>query len=254
MRNVFLFIAIFLPLLAFAQVNESDTLRLQSRLSTTGAWQTGNVEMFTLRGKLDFSMAIHKKIVLKSQNSYLYQEFFNRRADEDLFSRNFLYYNPQATIYPFAIAFIATNFRRQIDLRYFVGAGATWQVLRQKSHLIKLALSGIYEKTNFNTTTFNKTEYNGQNQISTWRATLWLFGKHSLLNNKLILHYDCYVQPSVSQTDNLRWQAEIGADVPLYKGFSFTTNYIYTNESIVAIRQKQADSILTFGLAYQIKY
>jgi hypothetical protein len=254
MKNLFLFCIIFFPFFTYAQVNESDTLRLQSRISTTGAWQTGNVEIFTLRGKLDFSTAIHQKIVFKSQNSYLYQEFFNRRADEDLFSRNFLYYNPQAKVYPFAIGFIATNFRRQIDLRYFVGAGVTWQVLRQKNHLIKLALSGIYEKTNFTTTTFNKAEYNGQNQITTWRATLWLFGKHSLLNNKLILHYDCYFQPSVSQTDNLRWQAEIGADVPLYKGFSFTTNYIYTNESIVTVKQKIYDNILIFGLSYKIKY
>jgi len=53
--------------------------------------------------------------------------------------------------------------------------------------------------------------------------------------------------------DNLRWQAEAGLDVPLWQGLNFTSNFIYTYESIVTAKQKNQDSILTFGFSYQLK-
>jgi hypothetical protein len=248
-----LVIALFLPSLAFAQINESDTMLFQARLSLSGNWQTGNVEMLAWRSKADVSFAPLRKVVFKSQNSYLYQEFFKRQADEDIFSRNFLYLNPQAKVYPFAIAFLSTNFRREIDFRYFVGLGLTWQVMRHQKHLLKVSLSGVYENTDFAKTTFNESQYNGNQSIQTWRSTFWLFGRHQLANRKLIFHYDFYAQPSVEQSDNLRWQAEVGLDIPLWKGVSFSSNFIYTYESIVTEKQKSQDSILTFGFSYQFK-
>lgn len=246
-------IALLLPSFAFAQINESDTMFFQARLSLSGNWQIGNVEMLALRGKADVSFAPLKKVVFKSQSSYLYQEFFKRQADEDIFSRNFLYLNPKAKVYPFAIAFLSTNFRREIDFRYFIGFGLTWQVIRHQKHLLKAALSGIYENTDFAKTTFNESQYNGNQFIQTWRTTFWLFGRHQLASRKLVFHYDFYAQPSVEQGDNLRWQAEAGLDIPLWKGLSFSSNFIYTYESIVIEKQKNQDSILTFGFSYQLK-
>jgi len=252
MKKLFIII-LFLPLVAFGQINESDTVFFQMRLSLSGNWQTGNVEMLAWRGKTDVSFAPIKRLVFKSQNSYLYQEFFKRKADEDIFSRNFLYLNPQAKVYPFAIAFLSTNFRREIDLRYFAGLGLTWQVVRHQKHLLKVALSGVYEKTDFAKTTFNESQYDGSQSVQTWRATFWLFGKHQIANKRLIFHYDFYAQPSLEWRDNLRWQAEAGLDVLLWQGLNFTSNFIYTYESIVTAKQKNQDSILTFGFSYQLK-
>ncbi len=248
-----LIIILFSPLLALAQINESDTILLQTRLSLSGNWQEGNVEMLAFRGKLDMSVSLAKKIVFKSQNSYLYQEFFKRKADEDIFSRNFLYLNPKAKVYPFTIAFLSTNFRREIDLRYFVGIGFTWQVVRHQKHLLKVALSGVYEKTDFTKATFNESQYNGIQSIRTWRATFWLFGRHQIAYKRLIFHYDFYAQPSLEQRNNLRWQTEAGLDIPLWQGLNFTSNFIYTYESIVIEKQKNKDSIFTVGFSYQLK-
>jgi hypothetical protein len=119
--------------------------------------------------------------------------------------------------------------------------------------LLKVSLSGVYENTDFAKTTFNESQYNGNQSIQTWRSTFWLFGRHQLANRKLIFHYDFYAQPSVEQSDNLRWQAEVGLDIPLWKGVSFSSNFIYTYESIVTEKQKSQDSILTFGFSYQFK-
>jgi Protein of unknown function, DUF481 len=251
--NKILVLVLFFPSVLWAQLNESDTLLFQSRFGLTGAWQTGNVEYLAFRGKIDMTLAPSRQFAFKTQNSYLYQEFYNRRADEDIFSRNFIYFNQTKAIYPFAMAFLATNYRREINFRYFAGAGLTWQALRKPNHLLKVALSGIYEQTNYTKSVFNIEEFNGKSQIDTWRATFWLFGKHHFLNHKLIFHYDCYAQPSLQNAANYRWQIETGFDVPIWKGLTISTNYIYTYENLVTDKLKTKDSILTFGLAYQFK-
>lgn len=247
-NSVLKFLFCFATSFAYAQINESDTTHLQARLSLTGAWQKGNVEMFAMRGKADISFSPTRKLVFKTQNAYLFQSFFKKKADEDILSRNFVYWNPQARIYPFAMAFVSTNFRRNIDFRYFAGAGATWQIIHHKAHTLKLALSAIYEETNFKKTTFNDLAYNGQEKINIWRATAWLFGKHHFAHHKIILHYDAYLQPSFEKSNNLRWQVDAGIDFPIHKNFNFTTNFLYTYEGIVVSGNKQEDSILTFGV------
>ncbi|MDX1902905.1 MAG: DUF481 domain-containing protein [Thermonemataceae bacterium] len=246
------FVLFLFPFSLFAQINESDTLKLKSNLSLTGFWQEGNVETLIFRGKMDLSFKPSKSLVFKTQNAYLYQEFFKRKADEDIFSRNFIYFKPENKVYPFLLGFVSTNFRRKIDLRYFVGAGATWQIIRQKNHLLKFALSGEYEETNFALTNFNENEYDGKKSISTWRTTAWILGKHHLFDNKMIFSYESYLQPSVEQNNNLRWQVEASLDFPIWKFLNFRINYLYTFEKIVIEKQKQEDKILTFGINLKI--
>jgi hypothetical protein len=57
----------------FAQLNESDTMRLQMRYRIGGNWQEGNFEIFTLRATADLSTVINNyDWVFKTQNNYLY--------------------------------------------------------------------------------------------------------------------------------------------------------------------------------------
>ncbi|WP_027001766.1 DUF481 domain-containing protein [Hugenholtzia roseola] len=251
MKNL-LFIFLLFPLSLFAQINESDTAKIKGNLALTGFWQGGNVETLVLRAKMDLSLKPLKVLVFKTQNAYLYQEFFKQKADEDIFSRNFLYFKPENKIYPFLLGFISTNFRRKIDLRYFVGAGATWQIVRKKNHLLKTALSAEYEDTKFAQNNFNENQYDGSTHLRTWRATAWIFGKHHLANDKIILSYESYIQPSIEEANNFRWQAEASADFPLSKHVSFRMSYLYTFEKIVIENQRQQDRILTFGLNLKI--
>lgn len=235
---------------AVCQLNESDTLLLQLNTALSGSLQSGNLEAAALRLKADVSLAPSPRWAFKTQNSYRYQAFFGRKADNDFFSRNFIYLGQRKRVYPFVMAFVSSNFRRRIDFRQFAGIGASYQLLQSTRHTVKMALSGVYETTRFAASTYNYAEYNGTKRIDTWRATGWLFGKHALVDKHLRLYYEAFVQPSLERSNNFRWQVEVGLEWPLRKGFGFTTNYIFTHENIVAGNVKQNDGLLTFGLYF----
>lgn len=243
----FLLVLTFLPLLTFSQINESDTLKLKANLSLTGFWQGGNVETLIFRAKSDLSFVPFRKWVFKTQNSYVYQEFGRVKADEDILSLNFLYLNPDKKIYPLVLGFASTNFRREIDLRYLVGAGASFKIIEEKDNWLKCSLTFEYEHTDFDRTDFNISEYDGNKTINTWRGTIWVNGKYSILKNRLILTHESYFQPSLEKGNNYRWRADLGLELPVWKFLNFKINYLHTFESIVIENQVREDKFLTLG-------
>ncbi len=246
MKKVLYYFLIF-PIFLSAQINESDTLNVKASLSITGFYQGGNVETLIFRAKTELGFKPWKNWVFKNQNSYVYQEFGKEKADEDILSLNFLYLNPERKIYPFVLGFVSTNFRREIDLRYLLGAGATFQILNKKNHWLKFSISSEYEQTNFSKTNFNYSEYDGNQSINTFRATIWVNGKYHLFKNKIILNHESYFQPSLEEGNNFRWQADVGLELPIWKFLNFKINYRHTFESVVIENQKEEDRFLTFG-------
>ncbi|NNC50285.1 MAG: DUF481 domain-containing protein [Flaviramulus sp.] len=242
-----LYYFLFSPIFLSAQINESDTLSVKASLSITGFYQGGNVETLIFRAKTDFSFKPWKKWVFKNQNSYIYQEFGKTKADEDILSLNFLYLNPERRIYPFVLGFVSTNFRREIDLRYLLGAGATFQILNKNDNWLKLSISSEYEQTDFSKTNFNYLEYNGNKSINTLRGTIWANGKYHVFKNKIIVNHEFYFQPSLEDSNNFRWQSDVGLEFPVWEFLNFKINYRHTFESIVIENQKQEDRFLTFG-------
>lgn len=242
-----------LSISAFAQLNESDTAYFQLRAGATVAWQQGNVGLLVLRGRLEIVSNSKNPVVFKTQNNNLYQEFSGYKADNDINSRNYLYYQPFKKVYPFAMIFLQTNYRRQIDFRWFGGAGATWQFVQKKHTNMKLSASLVYEATNFRNSVFNENFYNGNNTISLWRATTYLAGWHRLFAGKMKLYYSAYLQPGLDDVSNHRAQAEAGLDFPVWEGLNFLAQYGFYYEQIVIKTVKQEDRILTFGISYQLK-
>jgi hypothetical protein len=236
-----------------AQLNESDTVKFQLRTALTGNYQQGNVNILTIRSRSDFSFAPVRDFVFKSQNSSLYQEFSSKKIDNDIFSRNYLYYKPQNKVYPFGITYISTNYRRKINTRLFAGAGMTFQLLNKTYHVIKLSANAVYETNSFKGTAYNYSKYNGSNKINLWRATVYVAGWNYLLNNHFRFYYDAYWQPAFSNRNNYRTQFDIGVDFPVWKGLNFTALYTFTHENVVISNIKQEDKILTFSLSYNLK-
>lgn len=244
----FLYYFLFFPIFLSAQINESDSLNVKATLSLTGFWQGGNVETLIFRAQSEVSFKPWKKGVFKTKNSYVYQEFGKEKADEDILSLNFLYFNPEKKIYPFVLAFVSTNYRREIDIRLLFGAGVTYQIINKKEQWLKLSISSEYEQTSFSKTVFNRSEYNGNESINTFRGTLWVNGRYQLFKKKVILNHESYFQPSLGHQNNFRWQADIGLELPVWKFMNFKINYLHTFESIVIENQKQQDKYLTFGV------
>jgi hypothetical protein len=129
---------LFFPIILSAQTNKSDTLKVKASLSLTGFWQGGNVETLIFRAKSDLSFKPWKKGLFENKNSYVYQEFGKSKADEDILSLNFLRFNTDLKISPLVLGFISTNFRREIDLRYILGIGATYQIFEKKRKLVEI--------------------------------------------------------------------------------------------------------------------
>jgi hypothetical protein len=243
----FLYFLLFFSTFVAAQINESDTLKVKANLSLTGFYQGGNVETLIFRAKSDFSFKPLKKWVFKTQNSFVYQAFDKEKADADILSLNFLYFNPERKIYPLVLGILSTNFRREIDFRYLLGAGVNFQILTTKNSWLKIAISSEYEKTDFAKADFNRSEYDGNQSINTFRGTFWVNGKYKLFKKKVVVTHEFYVQPSLEQSNNFRWQADVGLELPLWKFLNFKINYLHTFESVVIQNQKQKDNILTFG-------
>lgn len=256
-RRVYILV-LFMALLAcagkaFSQLNESDSAAFHFRLQTGANRQTGNVDMLALRGKADMLLRFGEHLFYKTQNNYQYQEFFKRKADEDINSRHYVYYRPRQRVYPFAMCYINTNFRRKVDYRYFVGAGATWQLVRLTKHALKLSASVVYEQALFRGNMYNESAYNGSNHISIVRPTVYLFGKHRIGQTGVQLWYDAYWQIGADAVKNYRSQADIGLDISLGKNFGLNLLYTYMHEQVVIKGIKTYDGLLTAGLSYQLK-
>lgn len=251
----------FFPVLLFcllwqesgAQINESDTIRFQLRGTLNGNFQQGNVEILTLRGRLDLLFAPGPDWVFKTQNSSLYQAFYSKKADNDIFSRNYLYFRPQRKVYPFAIAYVSANFRRKIESRYFAGAGATWQAVNRWAAVLKFSASTVYESTRFESSVFNDPEYDGSETIRLWRGTLYAGGWAYLWQRRARFVYDVFWQPAFAHAQNYRSQFDLGVDFPVWKGLFFNVLYTYTHENVVVEKVLRDDRILTFGVGYSVR-
>ncbi|NRA91329.1 MAG: DUF481 domain-containing protein [Psychroserpens sp.] len=241
---------LFIPVILSAQMNESakDSLKVKGDLALTGFWQGGNVETLIFRAKSNFTYKPVEKWVFKSKNSFVYQEFGKEKADADILSLNFVYFNPQKKIYPLFLGFLSTNFRREIDVRSLVGAGVSVNVINEKENWLKFSLTSEYEQTNFAESDFNRDDYDGSTDIDTFRATIWISGKYQIIKDKLIFTHENYFQPSLEESDNFRWQSDFGIEIPVWKFLNFKVNYLHTFESIVIEGQEQDDRFLTFGL------
>ncbi|NNK73182.1 MAG: DUF481 domain-containing protein [Flavobacteriaceae bacterium] len=242
-----LYCFLFFPIMLSGQINESDTLNFKTRLSLTGFWQGGNVETLIFRANSELSFKPWKKSVFKTNNSYVYQEFGKEKADEDILSLNFLYFNPERKIYPLVLGFFSTNFRREIGYRYLLGAGVTFQILKKKEHWLKLSVSTEYEHTEFDTDNFNRPEYDGNQSINTYRGTIWLNGRYQLFKGKLVFGHESYFQPSLEKGNNFRYRTDLSLELPIWKFLNFKINYLQSFESVVVENQKQGDRVLTFG-------
>jgi hypothetical protein len=238
---------------AFAQLNESDTTQFQMRVALTGAAQKGNVDLLVLRGNLELVANNNNGFVFKTQGNSLYQSFGGFKADNDINSRNYFYVNPFHKLYPFAIVYAQTNYRRKIDFRWFGGAGLTWQVVQTPNTVLKLSASVVHENTNFSSTQFNEPHYIGTGTIRLWRSTVYLTGWHGLAHHHLKLFYHAYMQPGFDRVSNNRAQVDIGLDFPVWRGISAFAQYSYIYEQVVAVSVQQFDRILTFGISFQFK-
>ena len=70
---------------------------------------------------------------------------------------------------------------------------------------------------------------------------------YELFKKKMILKHETYFQPSLEQSENYRWSADVSLEFPIWKYLNLTINYRHAFESIVMVNQEREDQFLTFG-------
>ncbi len=229
-----------------AQLNESDSIRWQVKLNATGSVLDGNVARTLLLHRLEVAHA-NKNWGLSTRNDYQYGTTRYMLTESDVISTNFFYFKPLNKVYPYLMGLLETNLRRKIDFRYQVGPGVTWNVLNDKSSLVKLSVTATYENTRFAGSIFDDNKYNGSNTIETWRATGRIFGRH-VLKSKLKFTYEFWWQQSLDEQINYRYHTEEALEFPIVKHVAFRTGVRYSYENIELVGLKPFDLFWTYGL------
>lgn len=235
---------------AQAQLSEADTLRWQYRVSATGSWLRGNIEQFMLLGTGEVAH-VKERWGIKSAISYQYGTFFYRQTLGEGIWRNFVYVNPRARLYPYLMLWYQQSHQRGIEDRTQVGPGMTYVLLRKNAQVLKLSVTGTYESNRFRTPFFRERPELTSADLETWRITGRLYGEHKLLEGAMRLQYELWVQPSLTDADNLRAHVEAALSIPLKKGFALRQAVRWSCESVVQQRNSYEDLLWTFGISYQ---
>ena len=235
-----------------AQINESDTVGYQFNAALRGAYQAGNVELLRVINSVDGLAVFQENVVLKTENTLFYQEFFGQKADLDMSSRNYLYYKPFSKVYPYLIGYVSSNYRRDISSRYYSGLGLTYHFLNNGQSSIKISNNIAYDVTNYETDRYNEVQFNGSTEISNWINTLYLQGFHRVCSGKLLIHYKAYWQQSFEYEAMYRYLVSTNLNFKLGKGWFLQTQMDYRFEHVTNNNVKQSDFIWTWGMAYQL--
>jgi hypothetical protein len=209
--------------------------------------------LLRVTNQLNLSTRLWKHWVFKTQNDHLYQTIFGRKADSDLNSQNYLYFHPENKVYPYAIGFVSTNFRRNIHFREFAGLGLTYQILQKPLHSLKLSGNVLHEQTRYSSQLYNYTEFDGSNEIKAVWGTVYLSGLHSFNNPGMKVYYELYWQQSTADQVNYRYHFLTGIDFHLVKALAIQSRIIYSHENVIDTAVKQNDLLWVWGLTYGFK-
>lgn len=211
---------------------------LQYRFIGDGTFTRGNVNrtLMILRAEITYngpivSLATHPRFTYGKQNGVL--------AERDTYVDLFIDIYKERKIYGFGLATIETSNLRGITLRQLAGGGIGFRLVRNKQNTLSLTNAIIYESTDFRE----------RQTISTIRNSTRLKGKHSLLQDKIRFTHITFVQPSLTDISNLRWNTLLTLELPLSKWFTIRSAFENSFESIVEPTRKRNDSRLTFGIS-----
>jgi hypothetical protein len=247
MRAVLTFITLFTACSLPAQLSEADTARLGGRAGLTGSWLSGNVQRFLAIANVE-GVINRDSWALRSSQTWQQGSFGGFPTERDLFSRNFFYLRPRARVYPYAMLWVETNLRRDLQLRIQSGAGISAAIVRKPRAQLKTSLTLTAEMARFGSNQYTDSAYNGSSTLRLLRGTLRVFGRTQPLKaSRCMLRVEAWVQPALADPGNYRLHTDAALDWPLTGRASLRAALNYNRESVVPRGVKPADAFLTFG-------
>ena len=211
---------------------------LSYRLFGDGSFTQGNVNrsLLVLRAEVTLggpvlSIATNPRFSYGQQNGEL--------AERDTYVDLFVDVFKKRKTYVFGLATVEISNLRGIDLRQLAGAGVGYRLLQTERNSLTLTNAIIHESTDFKE----------RPTIVTQRNSLRVKGNHKLLRDKLRFSHVTFVQPSLEDFSNLRWNTLLSLELPLTSWVSIRTSFANTYESEVEATRRHHDSQLTFGVS-----
>ena len=159
-------------------------------------------------------------------------------AERDFFTDfNFNLFH-QKVLYGFGLGILETSNLRAIDIRWLAGGGVGLHLIRKPKAYFSITNALIYEETDFK----------AGNTIFTFRNSTRLKGNYELGNSKITLKHLIFVQPSLEQRDNYRWNMLFNLEFPIQTWLRFNLTYEESYESIVSEGRRNNDFSFRAGL------
>ncbi len=213
-------------------------------------WQTGNVERFLYNTSLQwlyndsiFDYEIKPRFsygeVTQKQNDKLIRGVVQER--EQILDLHFGFLS-QKRFYGFSFGTFEKSNLRNINLRWLVGFGAGWHIIRTKNEhqRINLTTAILREGTDFINP--NQPDY------QVFRISIRLKGNHIFFKNRLKLSHMTTFLPSLAFNNNKRLVSNLTIEVPISKRIQLRSSFDYTYEGIVPPNVKKTDTRNLVGL------
>ncbi len=234
--------------LSWAQLKDSDTLRWGYRLTAQSSLSTGNVDRWLVLGGAE-ALGVGRVVGFKSSNDYRYGTFGARVTENDWSSRNFVYLHPRRRLYPYAMGLIEGLERRAIELRYQLGVGVTYVVLRQAKHVIRVSATPVFEASHYRRAQFNREALTDDERWNSWRLTARMAGQHQFTAG-VRLSYELWAQPSLSRGADTRALSDVSLTWAFGKRLALRTTHQLSYDQIVQVGYKSLDSFWLIGLQW----
>jgi hypothetical protein len=236
-----------------------DSVEYDLHLSATALFSGGNLARVVTQNRLWGSVG-NRHIQLVSENSYRFGKNGSRVVEDDILSRNYLRFFPKNKCYVYLLGWLEANYRRSIESRWVLGGGTAYNFYQKPNRdFLRVGVAVVQENARFRVNAYNFPAFDGRENVREIRAMFRFGGIHTVLANHLMLRHDTWFMAGLGNTENYRWHTLLTLQIPVYKGFSFKTEYDYTYENLT-IREKnpfgtpssQDDWVLSFGVTYDL--
>ena len=121
-----------------------------------------------------------------------------------------------------------------------------YRLLSDRHNFLRLGGGITYESTRYESHEFVNYE-STSNILNKWRLLTFASGSQIIGKNGVRLVYELNWQPSLN-TNNNRFYAVAGAEVPVSRYVALRGNIEYIHENVVLVEHSKYDLLFTFGI------
>lgn len=211
---------------------------LSYRFAGDGNFSRGNVNrsLMVVRAEI----LLHGPVIdIVSHPRFTYGQQNHLLAERDYYADLFVDVFKKKRVYAFSLATVERSNLRRIDWRQLAGVGLGLRLVQSSRHNLSLTNAIIHESTDFRE----------RPTLTTQRNSTRLKGRHALLGDKMRFSHITFLQPSLADFSNLRWNTLLSLELPLTRWMAIRTSFENSYERVVEATRKRNDTRVTFGIA-----